>query len=155
LRRYLFVLGVAACSAPADDTIDITHDVCAPITVGALAASELQRTGIDAAIELWAERGISTLRQSPAPAIEIRFEDAAPAFHGVYDDETGVVFINRSLTDPAAVAVVIAHELGHAFGLGHVATRDRASVMNPGNLVTPPSEADARELDLLWGACGR
>ena len=48
---------------------------------------------------------------------------------------------------------VIAHELGHAFGLFHVPASERISLMNPGNLTTPPTTADQAALAALWGSC--
>lgn len=85
--------------------------------------------------------------------IAIRFDDAAEAFHGVYDPASATITINRALTDRATLAIVIAHELGHVFGLAHVPAATRASLMNPGNLATPPTDADQRTLEALWGTC--
>ena len=78
----------------------------------------------------------------------MRFADAAAFFHGYYDPETGEVSINNDLQDPGELAVVIAHELGHAMGLSHVPSAQRASVMNPGNLGTPPGVDDNALLSL-------
>jgi hypothetical protein len=85
--------------------------------------------------------------------IAIRFDDAAETFHGVYDPASATITINRALTDRATLAIVIAHELGHVFGLAHVPAATRASLMNPGNLATPPTDADQRTLETLWGTC--
>jgi predicted Zn-dependent protease len=63
------------------------------------------------------------------------------------------VLVNRAITDRAELAIVVAHELGHAFGLVHIDVATRASLMNPGNLTTPPTDADQRALEALWGAC--
>jgi hypothetical protein len=142
---------LAACGAPADQTIDITHDVCSPITVSSPTGTAEQLAGIDAAIALWADRGAASISQAEPPSIVIEFAEAAPNFHGLYDDEQGIVFVNRVITDPDILSIVIAHELGHAFGLNH--TKDHASVMRPGNLVTPPTEEDRLELERLWGRC--
>jgi hypothetical protein len=49
------------------------------------------------------------------------------------------------------LADVIAHEIGHAFGLVHVT--GRASVMNAGNIDVAPNAGDAADLSALWGAC--
>ena len=145
---------VFACNAPTDDTIDVTHDVCAPVSISAENADLLQLSGIAGAMQLWSARGASTLTLESPSSIEVRFETAALAFHGQYDDQASVVYINQSITDPAALSIVIAHELGHAFGLQHVSPSERPSLMNPGNLATPPTDADRRALEALWGPCG-
>jgi predicted Zn-dependent protease len=49
---------------------------------------------------------------------------------------------------------VIAHELGHAFGLVHVSPDTRPSVMNPGNTTVAPNDGDRAALEALWGTCG-
>lgn len=155
---------LVACGGSSDATIDIVHDVCAPITLTAADATPLQLAGIDDAIALWQVGGVSALAFGAAPggggaptaaaaSIEIRFEAASPAFRGLYDDEAGVIYVNQVLTDPAPLAIVIAHELGHAFGLPHVEADERTSLMNPGNLVTPPTDGDLRALEAMWGAC--
>jgi len=115
---------LVACAA-SDDTIDRTFDPCA-FDVADVATD---------AVALW------NLERTPgAPMIDVQFEDAAPAFHGHYDDERGIVLINSAITEPHALSVVIAHELGHAFGLPHIG--DRASVMNRGNLAIEPTAED-------------
>lgn len=151
-----------ACGGPpADTTIDIVHDVCAPISLVANAPSDAQRAGIDGALALWRAHGIETVRVldgpdalAPGGVIELRFEVAGGPFHGLYDDETSTVYVNSSLEDPTPMAIVIAHELGHSFGLPHVSAAERRSLMNPGNLVTPPNEGDQAEVEALWGRCG-
>lgn len=126
----------------------------------ASAATALQSTGITDAIALWRARGVPSLELEPAgqasaleldPPIEIYFEGGAPMSFGFYDDEVGTIHINASIENHRALAIVIAHELGHAFGLEHVS--DRTSLMNPGNYRTPPTEADQAALEALWGPC--
>lgn len=154
--RHVVVLGfLAGCAAPADDVLDRTFDVCAPIAIDVIGADPAQRASVDDAIALWRARGATGLGAggAGAPRIEIRFEPAAPAHYGYYADETGVVYVNARLEDPDARAVTIAHELGHAFGMWHVERDDRPSVMNPGNLAIAPNQADAEALLDLWGAC--
>ena len=154
MRRYLavFVASLGACGGGGgDDTIDITHDVCAPIAVSASNPNLVQAAGIHDALGLWRMRGAPYLGEPAGAHIEVRFERAAPAFHGFYDDEAGVIYINERITDPTTLAIVIAHELGHAFGLLHVT--ERSSLMNPGNLVLPPTTEDQTALQALWGTC--
>ena len=86
--------------------------------------------------------------------LRVRFEAASPPFHGLYDDETGIVYVNSAIEDLAPLSIVIAHELGHAFGLPHVEIAERDSLMNPGNLVIPPNDADRAAIEALWGRCG-
>lgn len=144
---------VSACGAGGDNTIDITHDVCAPIAVTSSGSSAVQTEGIDDALALWRARGVPYLGELGDSAIEIRFEPAALSFHGLYDDERGVVYVNSAISDRAALAIVIAHELGHAFGLEHITARE--SLMNPGNLDQPPTPEDEAALQELWGRCAQ
>jgi hypothetical protein len=156
LSRACIVFASLVACGPTDSTIDVVHDACAPIALAVPSANDFQRLGITDAIELWRERGAAGLgitanHFATTPTIEIRFERAAAAFHGVYDDEIGVIVVNTALADRRELAIVVAHELGHAFGLLHVT--DRASLMTPGNLTTPPTEDDQDQLRALWGAC--
>jgi len=169
---------LAACSAdPAAS--HVARDPCAALTVTPVDATPVELDGIASAFTLWRDRGVSAFddpsadptasTDAPAPgtpppatpaasdegaaAIAIRFDDAAQAFHGVYDPPSATITINRAITDRTVLAIVVAHELGHVFGLAHVAAASRASLMNPGNLVTPPTDADQRTLEALWGTC--
>jgi hypothetical protein len=144
----LIVLG--ACSA-SDATIELTHDACAPLALVSTTATTQQLDGINAAQTLWRERGAPALGLRAGATLEVRFEPAAAAFHGLYDDRDGVIYINADIANDSVLAIVIAHELGHAFGLLHVSDRD--SVMNPGNLTIAPTADDQTELARLWGSC--
>jgi Metallo-peptidase family M12B Reprolysin-like len=88
-----------------------------------------------------------------ATAIPIRFASAPLAFLGAYEVKEGDLVINADIADEATRAIIVAHELGHAFGLSHVA--GRASVMNAGNATVPPNALDAADLVARWGACQR
>jgi Zn-dependent protease with chaperone function len=146
---------LAACSADHAASYD-ARDPCAALAITPLDATPVELDGISGAISLWRDRGVSAFDPALAadpPAVAIRFDDAAEAFHGVYDPASATIAINRGITDRTTLAIVVAHELGHVFGLAHVATVTRASLMNPGNLVTPPTDADQRTLEALWGTC--
>lgn len=143
---------LAACSSDGPVTIEHTVDPCAPLALVADDATVAQHAGIEGAYSLWRDRGAPALGRAGA-TMEVRFDDAAPAFHGLYDDQAGVIYVNRGIESESVLAIVIAHELGHAFGLQHVAKSERGSVMNPGNLTTPPTTADQAAIEALWGSC--
>jgi len=84
------------------------------------------------------------------PIVPVHFQAAAGNFHGLYDAPNAQIFIDRDLGG-TPLAIAVAHEVGHAFGLAHV--DGRSSVMNPGNLTIAPNEADAAALMQTWGDC--
>lgn len=150
----MLVLVASACGAPADSTLDLTFDPCSEIVIAPPAElAEADRTAIAHAFALWNEvyqTGL-TLGAPGAPGdLPLRFEDAAPVFLGLYDDEHGQIFINSNLTG-RALEITVAHELGHAFGSLHIDSRP--SVMNPANTTTEPLGSDAAELVDRWGYC--
>jgi len=145
----------------------LRFDACAPLTVALEAsATESQTRGARAALELWngrarTELSLEAMGAAAAPSvpmIPLRFQRAAAPSHGFYDPTAGVIFINADLSNPAdpalatALAITIAHELGHAFGLPHVG--DRPSVMRAGNLDVAPNAGDVEALAAIWGLCG-
>jgi hypothetical protein len=146
------LVALAACSAGSPESY-IARDPCAPLTITADAATPAQRDGIAAALGLWRDRGVVAFDAAGGQPLEIRFDAAAETFHGVYDPTGDRVLINRGIAEPATLGIVIAHELGHVFGLAHVPAGARASLMNPGNLSMPPTDADQRALEALWGSC--
>jgi hypothetical protein len=150
---------LAGCtSTDSDHQLDIVFDVCQPIAVIATDADAPRLTAIDNALALWRERGVvaATLEAAPVegvPTLEVQFADGSALFHGIYEDELGVVIINNDVTNPDTLTIVVSHELGHAFGLWHVSHDERTSVMNPGNLGTAPTSADGLALTDVWGPC--
>jgi hypothetical protein len=144
----------AACSVDEGHvTIERTHDACSPLALVAAEPTAAQYAGIQAAEKLWAERGAPALGRRSGTTMEVRFQEAAAAFHGLYDDKEAVIYINRGIEHRGVMSIVIAHELGHAMGLHHVDPSERISVMNPGNVTVAPTEADQRALEGLWGPC--
>ena len=138
----------------------VTFDACAPLTlVPDASATDEQLAGIAAALALWNGTAGTQLQVSATPVpgastVPIHFQAAAAPMHGLYDPQAVAIFINDDLSDLASpMAVTIAHEVGHAFGLVHIPEGTRASVMNPGNLTTTPNAGDVADLANLWGAC--
>ncbi|HVZ72595.1 MAG TPA: hypothetical protein VHJ20_09490 [Polyangia bacterium] len=157
-------IGVAGCGDGTASTSDLTaalrFDPCAPLTLILDAdATATERAGARAAIDQW--HAVAAVHATLAPngagassgaTLSVRYLAAAAPDHGVFDPASAAVFVNDDLAaEPAALAVTIAHELGHAFGLLHVI--GRASVMNPGNLTITPDAADAAALVAAWGVC--
>jgi hypothetical protein len=152
------VVALAACGSSGDATTVATHfDVCAPILVDAPGATAEQLASLDDAIGMWNAQGVAQLaRAAPGrsgAAVALHFQRAAGNIFGLYDDVDAVIYVNLVVEDPHQRAVTIAHELGHAFGLEHVSSAARASVMNPGNLSHVPDAGDAASLRTLWGVC--
>ncbi len=113
-----------------------------------MPSDELRASSVREAFALW---GLTPAQAAEGDAqIQLVFEDAAEAFHGLYDDEHAVIYINARITAAGPLAIVIAHELGHAMGLPHIAA---ASVMRSGNTTIGPTPDDDARLHALWGEC--
>jgi hypothetical protein len=155
LRRLgvLAFASLAACASDSNAPIKLTHDACAPLALVSTSASQAQLEGMDAGQSLWRDHGAPSIGLRAGATVEVRFETAAPPFHGLYDDNEGVIYINNDLQEPQTLAIVIAHEVGHSFGLLHVPADEHPSVMNPGNLTTTPNAEDQAALARLWGPC--
>lgn len=135
---------------------DIAFDPCAPIAlITDDGLTDGQAAGIAAAMPLWNDRAGTHLMiaaDRAAPGLPIHFQNAAGPFHGLYDAPSGQVFINTDLSG-APLAITIAHEIGHALGLAHVPADQRASIMNPNNLIVEPTPEDVDTLAVRWGGC--
>src|SRR3954471_21962599 len=126
------VVSVTGCAAQESPT-DFGHDACAPLAVHGENLSAEQTADVAEALALWTGRGPAALGVEGGASVDLVFEDAAPSFFGFYDHVNGMIYVNAKLTDPHAIAVVIAHEVGHALGLPHAASH--GSVMAKGNTV--------------------
>jgi hypothetical protein len=159
LPVIVLAAAVGACGAP-DVASPIVFDRCQVTTlVAAVDATPDERAGIETAIALWASVGGPPLALAPVgaaqpagQALPVIFQTAAPVFNGLYDPGRGDIFINRTVSEPRARAITVAHELGHAFGLVH--DNERRSLMSPGNLVIPPGENEVRLINERRGSCG-
>lgn len=154
----VLVLGIApACSS--EERVETVYDPCSPLTIvveDGVTAEELG--GIEGAIALWnavlpTQIAIGSGPKAP-DALPIRFEPGEPFYRGIYWDATGDISIARDRLASGDYALAIAHEMGHAFGLLHVAKTERLSVMNVGNLAVPPTEQDATLVRARWDTCG-
>ena len=151
----------------------VLFDACAPLAVVAdpnATADEI--AGITAGLALWDGAAGTKLSLGTAagtdpdagtsggpdasaaapPALPIHFQIAADPFHGLYDAPNGQIYLNTDLTGHP-LAVTVAHEIGHAFGLVHIPPDQRASLMNAGNLTVEPTPADVQTLQARWGSC--
>ncbi len=152
----LCLLGSACTNPTGPRTLAITYDPCDAVVTLAPDAPAGTTADVESALAMWQRVAGTRLTLDPvqgAPRIPIEFADAAPLFHGIYEDTIGVVLINRSVFPGHRRAVTIAHELGHAMGLFHVDPKVRLSVMNPGNWTTEPTPADADAVYRLWRRC--
>jgi hypothetical protein len=165
-------LGAASCGNDAKTTLNRTFNACAPLHVAIEPGTAPARAqAIADGLALWNNLAGTQLTDGPAlnpdgaaapdggtmtAEVPMRFASAASAFHGLYDDDAAIVFINQDLDgDQQALSITVAHELGHVMGLLHVPPSTRQSLMNPGNLTVKPTQADADALAALWGPCVR
>jgi hypothetical protein len=123
------------------------------MVVAAAGATDDQIASVDDAIALWRADGVPGLARGDGAQIAIDFADAGGELYGFYDAPNATIYVNLGLTDPGERTITLAHELGHALGLVHVAPSVRASVMNPSNLTVPPNDGDAAALVARWGSC--
>ena len=140
---------LSACSGA---SIETQFDPCAPLALVSSEATSEQLAAMRAAEGLWRDRGAPEFGLRADNTLRVDFSDTSTQYRGLYDDEPGIVHINKKVSDPE-LTIVIAHEVGHAFGLLHVSPDERISVMNPGNVKTPPTAEDQAAIADIWGTC--
>jgi hypothetical protein len=134
--------------------MEVTFDPCAGVVVVPSSGSEEELASVDAALAMWSAVAPVRLSRDVSAGfrpLPLTFRDAPAAIRGVYDDESGIVYVNADIEDRRARAITVAHELGHAFGLFHV--EERESVMNRANTEIAPNASDAASIRALWPAC--
>lgn len=117
-------------------------DPCRPLVL----ASAIESPSIGDAIDMWnavSNTGLTVESSTTADVLPIEFEDTE-LYLGRYDDEAVMIRLASRVEQRRVLAIVLAHELGHAFGLKHVS--GRRSVMNKGNTTIEPLEADGAAL---------
>ena len=157
------VTGCGAASDGGGPGSGLVFDPCAPLSLLLDPAAPAPRAGaVATGAALWNDRAFTRLAVDSSGAanltggaqVVLSFQRAAVASHGLYDPAIATIFLNVDLDgDAHALAVTVAHEVGHALGLPHVAPSRRPSVMNPGNLRVEPTSEDAAALEALWGPC--
>lgn len=152
LRVVCLATLLASCGGADQTPFLVTHDPCGVVVlVPAGDTTPAEEHSAREAARLWNERaGTQVTLDDPAPEdasisrVPLTFGDAAGFYFGRYEDDVGAIFVNRRVSDPTRRAIVIAHELGHAFGLLHV--EHRRSIMEPGNLDQEPTAEDRAAL---------
>jgi hypothetical protein len=153
------VSGLAVGCGEADHhaTIERVFNPCEPLVIEPHPSlSEDEVASVEVGLQYWndaADLELTTDASAGGAHIRVRFKDGAAFVHGLYDDESAELIINRNLSGERSRAVTLAHEIGHAFGLYHVDPDKRRSLMNPGNLDTAPTSEDVAALMALWDQC--
>jgi Metallo-peptidase family M12B Reprolysin-like len=132
-------------------------DPCTPVVlVAAAGTTDAERGSLADAAALWSAVAAVQLGVDAAvgaTTIPVRFQSAPLAFLGAYEPDRQDVVVNSEIPDEPTRAIVLAHEIGHAFGMAHIA--GRPSVMNASNSTVAPNALDAVALAGLWGSCSR
>jgi hypothetical protein len=150
----LAIAFLTGCADAPPGAVERVFDPCATRVVVPNDATDEERASVDAALALWNEAaGLSLSRDGEGEPLPIELVHTLPALFGAYDDRAGTILINRSISDPRARSIVLAHELGHAFGMLHAAPEGGESLMRAGNTSVPPTPLDVQRLRSLWDVC--
>jgi hypothetical protein len=158
LTGLLFALvGLLAAGCENDPThFEMVFDPCAPLVLepdDRMSGDQL--ASVELAIDMWnqvAEVGLSLEPIQGARTMPILLT-GTEVYYGRFDDQAGAIWVADKLTDQRVRAVVLAHELGHAFSLYHIDPSERVSVMNEGNRHVAPDSGDREALARVWGDC--
>jgi hypothetical protein len=152
--------GLLFCATGCDDGPQhfwMVFDPCDPLILEPEAVTDEQLAAIERAIAMWNDVAeVNVGFTGPVDARRLRLEVIETEWYmGRFDDLEGEIEIASRVTDMDVFSIVVAHELGHAFGLYHVDAGDRVSVMNKGNKDVPPNPGDVDVLAHMWGSCIR
>jgi hypothetical protein len=154
----LAAVAVFLASGCSDRSIDTIFDPCSELTVVAAEGTEPHElASIEEAVLVWdqvlpTEIAVGSSADA-AGTLAIHFDSGDTFYRAIYFDALATIRVSRDKLAPEDYPIAIAHELGHAFGLFHVDSDERESVMNAGNLEILATRADADEVRALWAAC--
>lgn len=135
---------------------DMLFDPCLPVVLEPEPGATADEIAIiEEAIAMWGEVASIDATTEPvngARRLSVSFPEDI-WYYGRFDDAGGGLEVASWIGDSHGMAIVLAHELGHAFNLYHVEPGDRVSVMNAGNQDVPPTREDGEALAGLWGDC--
>jgi hypothetical protein len=167
----LLVFAGVSCSESSSASSDgggVVFNPCAPLALVAdPGATADQAQGVAAGLALWnnaagtqlsmlnalASASAGDAGSTAGPSLPIHFQTAGAPFRGLYDPIDVEIFINNDLSG-SPLPIVIAHEIGHSFGLVHIPDGERPSLMNPDNMTVTPTPTDVATLAAVWGRCG-
>ena len=153
-----FAVGCGAGNGVSSDGPDVAFDACAPLTlITDAGVTDAQAAGIarrDAALERPRRNAPDAGAPigGPRPGCPSTSRPPRPP-STAFTTRRAARCSSTPTSSGAPLAITIAHEIGHAFGLVHVPADQRTSVMNPNNLVVEPTAEDVDTLATRWGVC--